>query len=51
MRDTSVGKDPGVCRIPGGSSPLGHPATHLTLKLVNELLETVDLEPPLHLSF
>lgn len=37
-------------QIPGRCTPKGHSDAHLALELVNELLETVDLEPPLHLS-
>lgn len=44
---------PGLGGFQEGPPPwgTGHMTTHLTLELVNEFLETVDLEPPLHLGF
>lgn len=37
-------------QVPGRSTPWSTGHTHLAFELVDELLEAVDLEPPLHLS-
>lgn len=57
MKDTECGQG-SQCVTGLGDSRKGPPpwgtsrvAAHLTLELVNELLETVDLEPPMHLGF
>ena len=56
MRDAERGpvpwRVPGLRGFPKGpqAQGTGHTATHLALQLVDELLETVDLEPPVHLS-
>lgn len=56
MRDTECGSGtqhaPILGRFQEGPPPwgTGHSAAHLALELVDELLETVNLEPPLHLS-
>ena len=56
VRDRECGPGPWYVvvldRFQEGPPPwgTGHSDAHLALELVDELLETVDLEPPLHLS-